>query len=685
MMPAGRLTRCILFAVGFWLGSAAWAVMAQQADAKPANKQTIQTTQSADADAKAFAPLFQNAELDFGMVVIFGFNSVALEENVQVLSGEVVVNEASPGPTLQDDVELSLGNNVDTSDNFPVRANRVKMKPNTVIGADLYANEVSKKGRVNGDVFPLTLPVFTWLPPFQNAPPETDPLQDLTVGQNEFLTLVPGTYGDLEIKNKGALLLTGGVYNFRNIETGNNASLLFSAGSQVRVSGRLSTGNNGYIGPDSGVALAASEILFYIAGLNGGEGGLGGTPVAAEIGVNNEIFANFFVPNGTLHFRQNGVATGAFLGNDVLVENNTELALDSGFFNRAPVAVDDSFTLNRGATATALDSGETSLLANDSDFEGDPLTVTTTPVVPPSHGTLVLEDNGEFRYTHNGDSAESDSFVYEVCDDGQPVGCSLATVSIVINQVGLVVRVSKSGAGDGVVRSSPEGLDCGDVCIASFSGFTVIFLTADADDDSVFTGWSGDADCSDGILLPPGDKNCVANFDLKPPPPPMITVTVARSGSGDGEVTSRPSGIDCGTDCSAMFPQFSPIRLEAEPDANSIFVGWAGDDDCGDGLLDGSVDADCIALFEQVIQPPATYELQVQRTGDGFVGSTPSGIICGIGCTADFEQNASVRLSARPDPGWSFAGWGGDCSGTAFFTEVVMDGDKVCTALFVQQ
>ena len=57
-----------------------------------------------------------------------------------------------------------------------------------------------------------------------------------------------------------------------------------------------------------------------------------------------------------------------------------------------PIANPDAVTVDEGATATTLVGGSSSLLANDTDADlpDDVLTVDTTPVVGPSHGTLIL-------------------------------------------------------------------------------------------------------------------------------------------------------------------------------------------------------------------------------------------------------------------------------------------------------
>jgi subtilisin-like proprotein convertase family protein len=98
--------------------------------------------------------------------------------------------------------------------------------------------------------------------------------------------------------------------------------------------------------------------------------------------------------------------------------------------NTAPDALDDAIEVDKGGTATELVGGASSVLANDSDGEGDNLAVTTTPVEAPAHGVLGLNADGTFSYTHDNGYTTRDRFIYQVCDDGDPVECSQATVTI---------------------------------------------------------------------------------------------------------------------------------------------------------------------------------------------------------------------------------------------------------------
>ncbi|HEY0334824.1 MAG TPA: Ig-like domain-containing protein [Stenotrophomonas sp.] len=96
----------------------------------------------------------------------------------------------------------------------------------------------------------------------------------------------------------------------------------------------------------------------------------------------------------------------------------------------APTGVADHITVAEGSTAATLTGGATSLLANDSDADGDPLSAVL--VSGPLHGTLFLSADGHFSYTHDGTPTATDSFVYRPNDgltDGNDV-----TVSIDITQ-----------------------------------------------------------------------------------------------------------------------------------------------------------------------------------------------------------------------------------------------------------
>jgi uncharacterized repeat protein (TIGR02543 family) len=89
---------------------------------------------------------------------------------------------------------------------------------------------------------------------------------------------------------------------------------------------------------------------------------------------------------------------------------------------------------------------------------------------------------------------------------------------------------------------------------------------------------------------------------------------------------------------------------------------------------------------------PATavtqYALTVIVTGSGSVsdGETPPQIAActatGGVCSGSYASGTTVTLTATPETGYSFAGWSGDCSGTATTTTVTMTAARNCSASF---
>lgn len=79
--------------------------------------------------------------------------------------------------------------------------------------------------------------------------------------------------------------------------------------------------------------------------------------------------------------------------------------------NQPPVALSDGYETTVDTALNVLDPG---LLENDTDPDGDPLTA--FKVSGPSHGELVLHENGAFSYRPDPGYAGEDSFIYRASD-----------------------------------------------------------------------------------------------------------------------------------------------------------------------------------------------------------------------------------------------------------------------------
>ncbi len=164
---------------------------------------------------------------------------------------------------------------------------------------------------------------------------------------------------------------------------------------------------------------------------------------------------------------------------------------------------------------------------------------------------------------------------------------------------------------------------------------------------------------------------------FNPDDSPKVNHLLTVNKSGEGIVTSTPAGIQCGETCSAHFKQGTVVTLKAMPKSGWKFYGWIGaciGETC-QVEMDEAKTVLAVFVFDQA-------PLFVDKEGQGTVISDPEGIDCGETCSALFEIDSLVTLTATADPGWKFSTWSGDCSGTT--CEVTMDQRRTVIATFVK-
>lgn len=283
--------------------------------------------------------------------------------------------------------------------------------------------------------------------------------------------------------------------------------------------------------------------------------------------------------------------------------------------------------------------------------------------------------------------------------------------------------VLKQGSGSSFGSVSSNLLDskqiqCGinaGKCSDSFNSNSNITFTADATSSNkkglIFAGWQvwywhpelteptwvQEVNMCTG-LQPTCDVTMVqevrvlARFDLD------FTLTVVRDGNGVGSIiTTSPELNKCTiestkTICSQTFVGDQEVSLTAVPELKSRFVKWNGCDSMRDDNLDGAQEV-CIIKMNQAQIITATFEaidsakLSVTKdpsgTGTGTIKSDIQGLNCGTICTRNFTYNTTMTLTAIPDAGSEFIGWGGDwCSGAELTCTLTMNQAKDVTALF---
>jgi hypothetical protein len=97
--------------------------------------------------------------------------------------------------------------------------------------------------------------------------------------------------------------------------------------------------------------------------------------------------------------------------------------------NDAPVASNDNLTTNQGTALTFTTA--TNLLGNDTDAEGDPLSI--IGFTQPANGTVVNNADGTWTYTPNPTFSGADNFTYTV-DDGNG-GTATAILNVTVNAI----------------------------------------------------------------------------------------------------------------------------------------------------------------------------------------------------------------------------------------------------------
>lgn len=129
--------------------------------------------------------------------------------------------------------------------------------------------------------------------------------------------------------------------------------------------------------------------------------------------------------------------------------------------NFAPVANDDLYSVELGSVLSVPAPG---VLGNDTDADGDPLTVSLVNGVAPSFGTpvplsqgdLTMQADGSFSYTPNADAVAGadEGFTYTASDGTSPSNSAIVGISLAESTTGdTVVRVTFGDVGDVIVDS----------------------------------------------------------------------------------------------------------------------------------------------------------------------------------------------------------------------------------------
>lgn len=224
--------------------------------------------------------------------------------------------------------------------------------------------------------------------------------------------------------------------------------------------------------------------------------------------------------------------------------------------------------------------------------------------------------------------------------------------------------LSYVGCANSSYRSFPGS--CDDT-VGGYGGFDIAFASA------------SDALATFGPASVPGTTDywgfMLASFEKGR----VLTISTPTGGT----VTSSPGVISCGTRCQDSFVTGTQVSLAATPSTNYVFDGWSGD--CSGTTSPCSVtmstNRNVTANFSKV-----KVTLTVNIVGGGTITSSPAGMNCSATpCTAQFDINTPVYLTATAATGYLFTGWSDtpdSCSQTTLGCLVSMSTNRTLTATF---
>jgi len=133
-----------------------------------------------------------------------------------------------------------------------------------------------------------------------------------------------------------------------------------------------------------------------------------------------------------------------------------------------------------------------------------------------------------------------------------------------------------------------------------------------------------------------------------------------------GALSQRPEQMP-------FFQKWASSARQNSPSLNGIIFG---------GVSNGFYTNRTLKFSPGTLSP--TVQLTVNKTGNGTVASTPSGIDCGSDCTETYVSGTSATLTGTPADDSRFAGWSGGCSEMPTCS-IDMIWDRTVTANFVQR
>jgi hypothetical protein len=211
-----------------------------------------------------------------------------------------------------------------------------------------------------------------------------------------------------------------------------------------------------------------------------------------------------------------------------------------------------------------------------------------------------------------------------------------------------------SPAGEGTVTLNPPG--------GTYLSGTTVQLTAAGIAGWHFDHWTGDLTgaTNPSNILMNGNKSVTAVFVQD-----QYTLATSVSPAGKGSVMLSPPG--------GVYLSGTTVQLTAVAIGGWHFLQWTGDLTSSTSpttiVMDGNKSVTALFVQDQ-------YTLTTSVTGSGSIALNPPG--------GTYLSGTTVQVTANPAGGWHFDHWTDDLTGATNPSNIVMDGNKSVTAVFVQ-
>ncbi len=299
-------------------------------------------------------------------------------------------------------------------------------------------------------------------------------------------------------------------------------------------------------------------------------------------------------------------------------------AYEFGQFNVAPVAADETYRTDEGATLTVAASE--GLLANDTDANGDPLRAIVVSGV--AHGELALDTGGGFTYQHDGSETDSDSFSYSANDGTVDSNVVVVTITVVpvndtpaavddtysVGEGSTLTTPASSGVlandtdadGDTITATLVEGTSSGGLVLNADGSFSYEHDGSDRSDRFIYVANDGTDDSTTATVFISVDPTNDA---------PVAFDDAAAANANTGEFVGVSINV-LANDTDEEGDQLTVINVSHPDHGRTILTednkiiyapepGFAGQDSFSYTVYDGAAESN-VATVVVVVAPPPT-------------------------------------------------------------------------------